>query len=109
MKKNFFVLLLAFACLLANANVYDFSLADFPRKSDETSDSPRIQRAVNAANSGVLFVPQGEYQIDKCIEISNGASLNLHKSAKFKAIKIPFVLITLAETRCFAIVMPILV
>ncbi len=87
MKKVLCCLFFAFTSFFACATTYDFSLADFPRKDDETSDSPRIQRAVDSTKSGVLFVPRGEYLIDKRVDVSNGASLDLHKSAKFKAVK----------------------
>ncbi len=64
----------------------DNALADFPRLAGETSDSARIQRAIDASKFGVLSIPAGEYLLDKPVKILNGASLDMHKSAHFKAV-----------------------
>ncbi len=73
--------------------MYDVTLADFPRKDGETSDDPRIQRAVESCERGVLYIPAGVYEIEKMVEIRNCCSLMLHKSAVLKAVRdMPFVL-----------------
>lgn len=76
-----------------NTGIYDISMADFPRMQNETSDSLRIMRAVEACGQGVLYFPKGLYEIDEMLEINNCCSLLLHKSAVLKAVReMPFVL-----------------
>ena len=61
--------------------VYDIGLNSFPRLTGEDADSARIQRAIDAAPSGVLYIPAGIYRIDRPIKITNLCSLLMHKSA----------------------------
>ena len=78
----------------ALADVWDANVADFPRQAGEHGDSARIMRAVAAAGEGgVVWFPRGEYAIDAMLDVSNRASLLLHKSARLKAVReMPFVL-----------------
>lgn len=62
-------------------------LSDFPRRDGETDDSLRIQRAVDATPSGVLFIPGGLFEISKTIALTNRCSLELHKTAVLRAVK----------------------
>ena len=93
-QKALLALLLPCAALAAAGNVYDVSVADYPRLAGEGGDSPRIMRAVEAAGKdGVVWFPRGEYEIDSMLVVSNSASLLLHKSAHLKAVReMPFVL-----------------
>lgn len=76
-----------------NAGIYDVSIASFPRGTEETGDSARIKRAIEACGQGVLYFPKGVYEIDEMLEVKNCCSLLLHKSAVLKAVKeMPFVL-----------------
>lgn len=63
------------------------SLSDFPRMEGETDDSPRIQRAINATSSGVLFIPGGRFEIAKTLMVTNRCSLEFHKTAVLRAVK----------------------
>ncbi len=65
----------------------DHTLADFPRLANETDDAPRIQRAIDACPSGVLYIPGGIYEIAAPLCIKNLCSLLLHKSAVLRAVK----------------------
>ncbi len=65
--------------------VYDIGLNSFPRLTGEDADSARIQRAIDAAPSGVLYIPAGIYRIDRPIKITNLCSLLMHKSAVLRA------------------------
>ena len=65
----------------------DRTLADFPRLNGETDDAPRIQRAVEACPSGVLYLPAGVYEIAQTVEITNACSLLMHKSAILRAVR----------------------
>lgn len=65
---------------------YDVSLADYPRLQGEKSDDGRIERAVSACESGVLYIPKGIYLVEKTVRISNNCSLQMHKSAVLKAV-----------------------
>ena len=62
-------------------------LSDFPRQGGETDDSPRIQRAINATPSGVLFIPGGLFKISDTLMVTNRCSLELHKTAVLRAVK----------------------
>ena len=91
--------LLLFATFLAPvfggvaSGVWDVSLSDYPRLAGETDDSPRIQRAVDSASSGVLFITKGEYCMASPVAVTNFCSLLLHKSAVLRAVaEMPFVL-----------------
>lgn len=80
-------LVVFFVCVSAAFSAFGASLADFPRLGGETSDSPRIARAVASVPLGVLDVPAGRYEMDSTVKIENGASLRLDKSARFVAVK----------------------
>ena len=72
---------------------WDRSVADYPRLGNETSDDRRIMRAAGDCAGGVLFIPAGVYEIAGMLEISNGCSILMHKSAVLKAVReMPFVL-----------------
>lgn len=43
--------------------MYDLSLEQFKRTPEETSDDPRIRRAIEACDNGVLYIPKGIYEI----------------------------------------------
>ena len=78
----------------AATGMWDADVSDFPRTADETGDSARIMRAINAAGKGgVVWFPRGEYEIDSMLVISNQVSLLMHKSAHLKAVKeMPYVI-----------------
>ncbi len=66
---------------------YDVSVADFPRLAGETDDGARIQRAVDATEPGsVLYFPKALYETSRTIQVTNCASLLLHKSATIRAV-----------------------
>ena len=50
--------------------MYDTILTDFPRLNGETNDSPRIQRAIDATDNGILCIPKGNYDICETIMIN---------------------------------------
>ena len=76
-----------------SATPYDSSLGSFPRLPGEIDDTARIQRAVDATSSGVLYIPKGTYEISAPVVVTNMCSLDMHKSAILRAaMKIPFVL-----------------
>ena len=83
MKKLAVLLSCAFASLAASGA----NLADFPRLDGETSDSPRLARAVASVPLGVLDIPEGRYEIDSTLNVANGASLRMEITAKFVAVK----------------------
>ena len=64
----------------------DKSIADFPRLPGEKNDSLRIQRAIDASPSEVLYFPAGIYEIATPLNMKNLCSLLLHKNAILKAI-----------------------
>lgn len=66
---------------------HDVTLGDCPRLAGETDDTARLQRAIDATGDlGVLFIPKGEYAISRTIQVTNGASLLLHKGATVRAV-----------------------
>jgi len=66
---------------------YDVSVADFPRLPGEADDGARIQRAVDATEPrSVLYFPKGLYETSRTIQVTNCASLLLHKSATIRAV-----------------------
>lgn len=67
--------------------MYDTSLNDFPRLSGETDDAPRIQRAVDATENGILWIPKGEYAIAETVRVTNRCSLEMHPAAHLVAVK----------------------
>ncbi|MDD6882400.1 MAG: hypothetical protein PUD50_01700 [Eubacteriales bacterium] len=62
------------------------NIAGYLRKSEETSDADRIQRAIEDHPHGVIVFPKGVYTIDKPIRIQNHCSLQLAKEAVFLAV-----------------------
>lgn len=73
--------------------LYDYSIDDFLRNENETDDSKRLQRAIDACEDGrVLYIPRGTYEIASPVKITNGCSLLMHKSTDLKAVaKMDFV------------------
>ena len=69
----------------AESGYWDRSVGDFPRLADESDDSPRLQRAVDACRGGVLFVPAGEYHLTKTLAITNFCSVLMHRNARLRA------------------------
>ena len=67
--------------------MYDNNLKDFPRLNGETSDSPRIQRAIDATENGILCIPKGDYEISETVYIKNRCSLDMHPAARLIAVK----------------------
>ena len=57
------------------------------RRMDETDDSPRLQRAIDAAPSDVLDIPKGIYELATPLRVTNLCSIRLHKSAILRAVK----------------------
>ncbi len=67
--------------------IYDVVLTDYPRLTGETDDSPRIQRAIDAAAGGVLYIPRGKYEIAEMLLDHCGTSIEMHPNAVLKAVK----------------------
>ncbi|MDY3846224.1 MAG: hypothetical protein SOZ62_04895 [Eubacteriales bacterium] len=65
--------------------MYDNILSDFPRLSGENSDSPRLQRAIDATENGILMIPKGDYEITETLHITNRCSLDMHPAARLIA------------------------
>lgn len=65
---------------------YDYSLNNELKLNGETDDSPRIQRAINAADGGVLYIPKGTYELATPLFVKNNTSLLMHSQAKFIAV-----------------------
>ena len=65
--------------------MYDNHLSSFPRLSDETDDSARIQRAIDATPNGILCIPKGDYKIASPLFIKNRCSLDMHPAARLIA------------------------
>ena len=81
------------AFLSASASGWDNSLDQFPALSGEADDTARVQRAIDATPSGVLFVPKGVYRISSPLVVTNLCSLDMHKNAILRAVsEIPYVL-----------------
>jgi len=92
MRKLTSMFIVAGAVLLSAAKsfcgeMYDANVSDFPRVEGDTSDTQRIQRAIDSAPFGVVCIPKGEYKLDSTVKVVNAASLQMHKSAKFSAVK----------------------
>lgn len=66
--------------------IYDAVLTDFKRLPSEADDAPRIQRAIDAAANGVLFIPKGIYEISSPLFINSYTSIELHPSAIIRAV-----------------------
>ena len=69
------------------SSIYEKNVADFPRLSGETDDAPRIQRAIDAAAGGELYVPKGVYEIASPLVIRGYTSIQFHTSAVLRAVK----------------------
>ena len=67
--------------------MYDSILTDFPRLAGESNDSPRIQRAIDATENGILCIPKGDYFLEETIYIKNRCSLDMHPAARLIAAK----------------------
>ena len=67
--------------------MYDHILNQFPRLEGENSDSPRIQRAIDATPNGILCIPKGDYEITETLYIKNRCSLDMHPAARLIAKK----------------------
>ena len=65
--------------------MYNSILTNFPRLEGETNDSPRIQRAIDATENGILCIPAGDYDIADTLYIKNRCSLNMHPAARLIA------------------------
>lgn len=65
--------------------MYDHILTEFPRLPGEASDSPRIQRAIDATENGILCIPKGDYEITETLHILNHCSLDMHPAARLIA------------------------
>ena len=57
------------------------------RRMNETDDSPRLQRAIDAVPSDVLDIPRGIYELATPLRVTNLCSLRLHKSAVLRAVR----------------------
>lgn len=66
---------------------WDRRADEYPRLTGETSDSGRLQRAIDASPSGVVMLPSGRYEIDTPLLVTNLCSLTLHKNAELIAVK----------------------
>ena len=75
----------AFAFCVYAEGPWDASMSEFQRLDGEVDDSPRIQRAIDASPSGVVYFPRGEYRVASPIVVTNFCSLQLHKSAVLRA------------------------
>lgn len=88
MKKTIVAAMAVFSAAALFAAVgYDHSVAEFPRLAGETDDTPRLQRAVDACERGVLFVPKGDYELASTLVLRGNASVSMHPFAKLKAVK----------------------
>ena len=77
----------------AGAAGWDHALDEFPALSGEADDTARIQRAIDATPSGVLYVPKGQYRVSSPLVVTNLCSLDMHKSAILRAVcEMPYVL-----------------
>ena len=65
----------------------DATLAAFSRRAGEMDDSARVQRAIDALPSGVLYIPAGRYAIARTLVVTNMCSLLLHKNAVLAAVE----------------------
>ncbi|MBO7170390.1 MAG: hypothetical protein J6W28_04345 [Clostridia bacterium] len=66
--------------------MYDTILSDFARLNGETDDAPRIQRAIDATENGILCIPKGDYAIASPLLIKNRCSLDMHPAARLLAL-----------------------
>ena len=77
----------SYASTAAIPLVCDRSAGDFPRRTGETDDAPRLQRAIDASSGDTLFVPSGTFELAQTLVVTNHCSLLLHKNAVLKAVK----------------------
>ena len=63
------------------------TLADYPRLSGETDDSPRILRAINDAPGGQIFIPTDHYYLAQPIIITNRCSVEIQELAVLEAVR----------------------
>ena len=80
-------LMFVVACLVADLVSASTVITEFPAVKGESDDTGRIQRAIDASPSGVVFLPEGRYDISATLMITNRCSLELHKSAVLRAVK----------------------
>ena len=79
--------------LAAAAAGWDNTVGQFPALPGEADDTARIQRAIDATASGVLYVPKGLYKVSSPLVVTNLCSLDMHKSAILRAVcEMPYVL-----------------
>ena len=67
--------------------MHDNTLNDFLKLDSDKSDSERIQRAINATENGVLYIPKGDYDIKRPLFIKNHCSLDMHPAARLIAVE----------------------
>ena len=65
--------------------MYDNILSDFLKLDLDKSDSERIQRAIDATENGILYIPKGDYSIKTPLLIKNRCSLKMHPAARLVA------------------------
>lgn len=66
----------------------DHSLSEFPRRSGETDDTPRFQRAVDACyGGGRLSVPAGDYAFASTLYVTNLCIVQMSPTAIVRAVK----------------------
>jgi hypothetical protein len=65
--------------------MYDNILSDFLKFDLDKSDSERIQRAIDATENGILYIPKGDYSIKTPLLIKNRCSLKMHPAARLVA------------------------
>lgn len=85
--KTFTVCLLTMTAigLRGYGSYFDVTVADYKPRPGETGDAPRLQRAVDACAGKVLFVPAGDYRLDRTLQITNFCSILMHKNARLMA------------------------
>lgn len=69
------------------AGDWDASVAGYCRAVGEDDDSGRIQRAIDANPSGVVYFPRGEYALAEPLVVTNLCSLKLNKGAVLRAVR----------------------
>ena len=93
MNRRFLGMACALPIAVAAATGYDHALDEFPVLAGDRDDTARIQRAIDATPSGVLFIPRGLYKISAPLVVTNLCSLEMHKSAILRAVSaMPYVL-----------------
>ncbi|MGI6279761.1 MAG: hypothetical protein ACOYJS_04290 [Acutalibacteraceae bacterium] len=63
------------------------NLCDYPRLAGEKDDAPRINRAVNDAPSGRLFIPGGHYYLASPVVVTNRCSIVMEENTLLEAIE----------------------